>query len=283
MFRNAFVLACMFALGLCHSSLAFTRLGVSVQAYSAAYSDCATYDDPHMTISMLAGATGSVNVQLTAWPQEVRGITLGAPGRLFIRAATTDRSGSAIVPGLAQRLNVRPLFRWHPWFGDMSPTAISSWHSSGPYVGGEVVGTSWKFSFDVPPDLAGTRLYFDILYVSEYGDTLTSPAAKPTSSGHSGDLAHLNNTVAIVAPCSVEDKDRAAGSYVMLAESQGDHARAIALADSLLQTGWCDVRGLKSATQAAGYLGLHALSDEFEQMNIAAHGRDKVYPGMNWN
>jgi hypothetical protein len=270
MFLSEFAVVCALSIAMGKACLAVTGAGVSINVGSQAYSDCR----PGERNIAVANATGMLHVQLELPPYEVRGITMSAPGRMFIQAGTWNQGAYTVVPGLAQRLNIRPFVWWHPMPGGITAAAIQSWHSTGQEVGGNVVGKYWTFSFDIPPELADHQLLFSISYVSEFGDTLISldpVRAEP---------AHRNHALTVVSPCSEDDRDRALGSHVVIAEQEGKHGLAMFLADSLLETGWCDLAGIEAAMQAAGYMKLRERYVEYRNMNLSAHGKTTVYGSM---
>jgi hypothetical protein len=56
------------------------------------------------------------------------------------------------------------------------------------------------------------------------------------------------------SPCSDEDRNRALASYILNAREMGNNEYALALADSLLETGWRSAIGLDAARSAANVL-----------------------------
>jgi hypothetical protein len=278
--RGITAVAGVLMVALSNICFAITGPGLSIEAGGNAYSDC-RQGEQHLAV---ANSTGLIRVFISSPPDEVRGLTLMPCGKLIIQAGTRNDDDLEIVPGLAQHMGISPFVMdplvGYPYF--MNAEAIQSWQSTNSKVGGSVVGRSWNFEFVIPPDLTGKEVFFSALYVTPNGDTLLSGEPSLLCPPECPDPSHINYSLRVIEPCSDDDNDRALGTRVVTAWREGQHAKAIALADSLLETGWCDMAGIEAAMLAANRMGLQERSDYYRDLNMQAHGTTTTLVGMRY-
>jgi hypothetical protein len=244
--------------------IARERIGLDVSAGTlVAISECSQ----SIPQQILAGGMGTLHVIVYdetsgSAATDSRDSDCKWPSGLTIEAGTVSRSGCSIVAGLVDRLHFR---RWHFQAEPSKPR-------SRPLTGGRQLekprDSSWRFTFEVPEDLVGQHLFFCAMYVHPPSDTLVSPIC-----GSTADEVDQRSRITVVEPCSPKDCDRATGAAVFYANLGGDHARAVALADSLIPLGWRDLAGLEAAAQSAEWLGLPQKSLKYVDLNFSANGR----------
>lgn len=250
-----------------HDTLAQEREGLNLLCGSSfSISECKqSYINP-----ILAGGMGrlTININLPLpqgyQPPEYGGISWEWPHSLTIEAGVISDSVWTVIPGLAERMNIR---RWN------SGTVVwedSMWRATGREMSSTAKDTSWHFTFVIPEDIVGQQIFFKATYIHTAFGTLVNPIPQGTTS-------QAYNRLTVVPPCSQKDRDRILGSFVQYTFLSGDLPRTVVLTDSLILLGWRDSAGLTAALVAAGDLGFYQKELEYLDLNYSANGRTNYF------
>ena len=226
------------------STFARTRVQIQMGGMTGTSCDTASFE------TFVTGSVGQIAVMV--WSVGIKTPFNGPPDKapdwLRLEFSYGDERGS-FVPSAALHDLLRPVY-----FIEKSQTQSWNPDSKTPV---------YYFQYELPEVLAGTEICVRAaLAPPPYGDVM------PDQSPVSCNLACIK----IVAPCSQEDRDLVLASHVLMAHDAGDNERAVALADSLLNTGWRSLWGLSVAKTSANELKEYQLSLRFLDAMFETYG-----------
>jgi hypothetical protein len=222
-------------------------LKVCFEGYSG--SECKT----QMHDAQLAGSQSDIvlNVRDESFNPSYRGLPSGPPAGLILTVGLRSSRSDSFVPSpiLLQRI--------HPEFYITNQQVRNdSDFQAGYEIGENNMRPSYHFLITIPSDIAGNDLCISAALDDPVFGHLEASCCNP-----------------IVAPCTAEDGNQVLGTYVCFAYKSGNPARAVALTDSLMATGWHWWTALIWAQISAQHIGRYDRALAYLDLLYTTYGR----------